>query len=45
VEKLNSGFSYVRDENGNNIRSVSQVKKDDLLSIHVRDGVIKARVD
>jgi exodeoxyribonuclease VII large subunit len=45
VEKLNSGFSYVRDENGNNIRSVTQVKKDDLLSIHVKDGVIKARVD
>ncbi len=44
VEKLNSGFSYVENGSGKNISSVSQVEKGDLLTIHVKDGRIEARV-
>lgn len=44
LERLNSGFSYVEDENGRNIRSVSQVEEGQAVSVRVRDGVIAARV-
>lgn len=44
LEKLNSGFSFVADLKGNNIRSVSQVEPGEALRIHVRDGVICAQV-
>lgn len=44
VEKLNSGFSYVEDKDGNNISSVSQVKAGDMLTIRVKDGHIDAIV-
>ncbi len=44
VEKLNSGFSYVEDKDGNNISSVSQVNSGDVLTIRVKDGHIDARV-
>lgn len=44
LEKLNSGFSYVEDSEGRNIRSVSQVKAGQELSIRVRDGVIATKV-
>ncbi|MBR6626608.1 MAG: exodeoxyribonuclease VII large subunit [Lachnospiraceae bacterium] len=44
VEKLNSGFSYVENGSGKNISSVSQVENGDLLTIHVKDGRIEARV-
>lgn len=44
LEKLNSGFSYVEDENGKNIRSVSQVEEGQAVSVRVRDGVIAAKV-
>jgi exodeoxyribonuclease VII large subunit len=44
LEKLNSGYSYVENEAGENIRSVTQVQKQDLLRIRVRDGVIAASV-
>lgn len=44
IDKLNSGFSYVRNEEGVNIRSVKAVSPGDLLSIHVKDGLIDARV-
>jgi exodeoxyribonuclease VII large subunit len=45
IEKLNSGFSYVRNEEGQNVRSVETVKKGELLSIHVKDGIIDARTE
>lgn len=45
IDKLNSGFSYVRNENGINIRSVKEVSPGDLLSINVKDGVIDAVVE
>lgn len=44
LEKLNSGYSYVADEAGRNIRSVKQVSKDQEIGIRVRDGEIKAKV-
>lgn len=44
IEKLNSGFSYVEDKAGNNIRSVSQVNEGDMLTIRVKDGQIDAMV-
>ena len=44
LEKLNSGYSYVCDEEGNNVRSVSQTAVGQLLTVHVRDGKINAQV-
>lgn len=44
LEKLNSGFSYVEDAGGKNIRSISQVEKGDLLTVRLRDGSVKAGV-
>ena len=44
LEKLNSGYSYVCDEGGTNVRSVSQVVPGQLLTVHVRDGKINAQV-
>ena len=44
LDKLSSGFSYVEDAEGKNIRSISQVEQGQPLTIHVRDGVIKALV-
>ncbi len=40
LEKLNSGYSYVADENGSNIRSVAQVSCGQKLVIQVSDGQI-----
>ncbi|MBE5860496.1 MAG: exodeoxyribonuclease VII large subunit [Butyrivibrio sp.] len=42
LEKLNSGFSYVSDENGKNIRKIEQVKEGDKLDIYVSDGIIQS---
>ncbi len=44
LEKLNSGFSYVEDERGHNVRSVSQVCPGQALTVRVRDGEIYAQV-
>ena len=44
VGRLKSGFSYVSDEKGRNIRSVSGVKSGDRLNIRVLDGEIHADV-
>lgn len=45
LEKLNSGYSYVSDENGKNVRSVTQTDVGQALTIHVKDGLIGAVVD
>ncbi len=42
LEKLNSGYSYVEDAQGRNIRSVTQVKEGEELTIRVCDGAIHA---
>lgn len=44
LEKLNSGYSYVEDEQGVNIRSVAQVQPGEQLRIRMQDGSIEARV-
>ena len=45
IEKLNSGYSYVSDDTGTNIRSVNQVKPGQALTIRVSDGEIGAVVE
>ncbi len=44
LEKLNSGYSYVSDEAGKNIRSIRQVQEGQRLQIQVTDGTIQATV-
>ncbi|MGL6199958.1 MAG: exodeoxyribonuclease VII large subunit [Lachnospiraceae bacterium] len=44
IGKLNQGYSYIQDEAGRNVKSVSQVEAGDNLSIYVTDGIIKANV-
>lgn len=44
IEKLNSGFSYVEDEAGKNIRCIAQAKVGRSLRIRVSDGIIDADV-
>ncbi len=44
LEKLNSGYSYVSDENGKNVRSVTQVKAGQALTIRLKDGQVGAQV-
>lgn len=40
LEKLKSGYSYVEDEEGNNIRSIKQVSQGQRLRLRVSDGSI-----
>ena len=42
--KLSSGYSYIRSEEGKNIRSTAQVKRGEKLEIFVSDGKIEAEV-
>ncbi len=42
LQKLNSGFSYVSDLEGKNIRSIEQVEAGQILKIQVTDGTIMA---
>lgn len=44
LNKLNQGFSYVTDSDGNAIKSVSRIKAGDMLTINVTDGEISAAV-
>jgi len=44
LRKLSSGYSYVMDEQGGNVRSVQNLTQDQMLTIHVTDGLIRARV-
>jgi exodeoxyribonuclease VII large subunit len=43
LDKLKSGFSYVEDENGNNIKSVSQTAPGKDIKVKVTDGTIYAK--
>ena len=45
LDKLKSGFSYIADEDGQNIKKISQVKAGDKLDIYVSDGLIRATAD
>ena len=44
LKKLRSGFSYVTDDTGRNVRSVQDVQTGDLLNVRVFDGLIMAKV-
>ena len=44
LEKLNSGYSYITDGDGSNIRSVKQVREGQELEITVSDGSFRAAV-
>ena len=44
LERLKTGYSYVADEKGKNVRSTSDVKIGDELSVYVSDGLIKTSV-
>lgn len=44
VEKLNQGYSYIENNDKDNIKSISQVSKDELVTIYVTDGRIEASV-
>jgi len=44
IRKLNQGYSFIQDDKGRNIRSISQVEANDQLTIYVTDGIIKADV-
>ena len=44
LQKLQQGYSYVADSENKNIRSISQIKEDDVLRVYVTDGAIVAKV-
>ena len=44
LEKMNQGYSYVESKEKQNIRSISQVSKQDVLNIYVLDGTIEVEV-
>ncbi len=44
LQKLNSGFSYVMDEEGKNIRSVKDAEIGKTLQIQMSDGRVQAMV-
>ena len=45
LEKLSSGYSYVTDETGRNIRSVEQITEGEKLNIRFSDGTASAVID
>ncbi len=44
LEKLNSGFSYVENKEGQNVRSIKQTSVGEPLTIRVSDGVLDVAV-
>ncbi|MBR5247930.1 MAG: exodeoxyribonuclease VII large subunit [Lachnospiraceae bacterium] len=44
LEKLNSGYAYVENERGQNVRSVSLTAVGDELTIRMRDGAVRTQV-
>ena len=44
LDRLKTGYSYVSDKDGKNIRSIGDVKTGDELSVYVSDGLVKANV-
>ena len=45
LQKLQQGYSYMVDNNGKNVRSISQVKPEEMLEIYVTDGKIVTKVE
>lgn len=44
LEKLSSGFSYVKDSSGHAVKSTQAISVGDDISIHVTDGIINSKV-
>ncbi len=44
VEKLQSGYSYLADQDGKNVSSVVDVKTGDIIMINVTDGKMEAEI-
>ncbi|MCR5254436.1 MAG: exodeoxyribonuclease VII large subunit [Acetatifactor sp.] len=44
LDKLSSGFSYVMDENGKNVKSIYQANVGDMLTVKMKDGDLFAKV-
>ena len=45
LERLNKGYSYIVDESGSNINSVSRVQTGDKMHIYLSDGTVDAKVE
>lgn len=45
LAKLNQGFSFVSADSGKVVKSIRDVHKDELLTIYVTDGLVKAKVE
>ena len=45
LDKLNQGFSYVENEDGNTVKAIEDVKEGDLLTVQVKNGKIYARTE
>ena len=43
LRMMSSGYSYVTDGQGKNVRSIQGVRPEQMLTIHVTDGLIRAR--
>lgn len=44
LSKLNQGFSFVKEESGNAVKSITDIKEGSILHIYVTDGSIDAKV-
>ena len=44
LDKLNSGFSYVTDKKGDNVRSITRVNVGDEITVKMKDGDLFAKV-
>ncbi len=44
LKKLNQGYSYVEDEAGRTVKSISQTREGDRLSIYMSDGAVETEV-
>ncbi len=44
IQRLNRGYSYVEGREGGVVKSIRHVRKGDIVSIYVTDGVIRASV-
>ena len=42
--KLNQGYSYVQNEDGENVKSIAQAEKGRCLDIYLSDGKVRAQV-
>ena len=44
VKRLSSGYSYIRDSKGKNIKDASLLKKDDEIDVRLYKGRVTAKV-